>query len=106
VTEDVEPLSREFYLSYAAWFQEQKQLQAVPRFVRRLDCDRRHPRRFKATLDDGGAVAADQVVIALGFRHFKYVPEEVADLTVYLASGAASWVTGQTVAVDGGWLAR
>lgn len=29
-------------------------------------------------------------------------PEEVADLTVYLASKAASWVTGQTVAVDGG----
>ncbi len=29
-------------------------------------------------------------------------PEEVADLTVYLASRAASWVTGQTVAVDGG----
>ncbi len=29
-------------------------------------------------------------------------PEEVADLTVYLASNAASWVTGQTVAVDGG----
>ena len=29
-------------------------------------------------------------------------PEEVADLTVYLASQAASWVTGQTIAVDGG----
>lgn len=29
-------------------------------------------------------------------------PEEVADLTVYLASDAARWVTGQTVAVDGG----
>jgi 3-oxoacyl-[acyl-carrier protein] reductase len=29
-------------------------------------------------------------------------PEEVADLAVYLASKAASWVTGQTVAVDGG----
>lgn len=29
-------------------------------------------------------------------------PEEVAELTVYLASDAARWVTGQTVAVDGG----
>ncbi len=29
-------------------------------------------------------------------------PEEVADLAVYLVSDRASWVTGQTIAVDGG----
>jgi 3-oxoacyl-[acyl-carrier protein] reductase len=29
-------------------------------------------------------------------------PEEVAKTTVFLASDAASWVTGVTVAVDGG----
>lgn len=29
-------------------------------------------------------------------------PEEVANLAVYLASDAASWVTGQTIAADGG----
>ena len=29
-------------------------------------------------------------------------PEEVANLAVYLSSNAASWVTGQTIAADGG----
>lgn len=29
-------------------------------------------------------------------------PEEVADVAVFLASSRASWVTGQTIAVDGG----
>ena len=29
-------------------------------------------------------------------------PEEVANAAVFLCSGAASWVTGQTLIVDGG----
>ena len=32
-------------------------------------------------------------------------PREVADVVVFLASDAASFVTGETVAIDGGWLA-
>jgi NAD(P)-dependent dehydrogenase (short-subunit alcohol dehydrogenase family) len=33
-------------------------------------------------------------------------PQEVADAIVYLCSDMASMVTGQTLAVDGGWVAR
>lgn len=33
-------------------------------------------------------------------------PHEVANLAVFLASDAASWITGQTVAVDGGQMLR
>ena len=29
-------------------------------------------------------------------------PQEIANVALFLASGAASWVTGQTIAVDGG----
>jgi 2-deoxy-D-gluconate 3-dehydrogenase len=32
-------------------------------------------------------------------------PEEIAGAVLYLASDAANMVTGQTIAVDGGWTA-
>jgi 2-deoxy-D-gluconate 3-dehydrogenase len=33
-------------------------------------------------------------------------PEDLAGLAVFLASPASDYITGYTVAVDGGWLAR
>ena len=33
-------------------------------------------------------------------------PKEVAELAVFLASDAASFITGQTILVDGGFLMR
>jgi NAD(P)-dependent dehydrogenase (short-subunit alcohol dehydrogenase family) len=29
-------------------------------------------------------------------------PEDIAGAAVFLASGAASWMTGQTIVIDGG----
>ena len=51
------------------------------------------------------------------FKHFRDIeriaglhrvgqPREVADAVVFLASDAASLITGQTLLIDGGWTAR
>jgi FAD-dependent urate hydroxylase len=77
---DVEPLSLDFYLSYAQWFQEQKAIEAIPSMVRRLDCSNGANHVFHAMLDDGDTITAKSVVIAVGFRYFKEVPEEFTRL--------------------------
>jgi NAD(P)-dependent dehydrogenase (short-subunit alcohol dehydrogenase family) len=30
-------------------------------------------------------------------------PDDIGNLVVFLASDAASFITGQTIAIDGGW---
>ena len=78
VPADVEPLSLEFYLQYARWFQQQKQLEVLSTQVARLDSGNGSGRRFVATLEDGTEIEANQVLLALGFRDFKHVPHELA----------------------------
>lgn len=74
---DVEPLTREFYLDYVAWFQAGRNVQPEPLTVERLD---RNPSGggFVATLTDGRTIAARRVVVALGMGYFAHVPEELA----------------------------
>jgi FAD-dependent urate hydroxylase len=82
---DVEPLSRHFYLDYATWFQARKGISPLPEMVTRLDA--RSPDaagRFQATLASGDRVTARQVVLAVGFGSFPYVP---ADLAAMLPTG-------------------
>ncbi len=77
--QEVEPLTREFYLDYVAWFQERRGLAPEPVMVDRLD---RAPNDagFVVTLEDGRAIAARRVVLALGMGPFAHVPDELAAL--------------------------
>jgi cation diffusion facilitator CzcD-associated flavoprotein CzcO len=77
--EAVEPLPLNFYLDYVRWFQEQKQIEPDPAFVQRLT-HKVETGSFEAALNDGRSLEAKNVVVAIGFRPFKHVPEELAAL--------------------------
>jgi thioredoxin reductase len=72
-----EPLTRELYLAYCAWFAAQKQIAADPQHVLRLDDA---DGGFRATLEDGSVVAARSVVLALGMGPHRRVPAGLAAL--------------------------
>ena len=72
---EVLPISLDFYLEYARWFQKQKEIAPVDVRVRRLD---RQNGVFVAELDDGQTMRADNVVLALGFEYFQHIPEDLA----------------------------
>jgi len=71
---DVEPLSLEFYLTYAEWFRQQKHIQPLPIYIQRLDRFNGH---FAATTKNGDGIRAQRVVLAPGFKHFANIPEAV-----------------------------
>ena len=75
--EQAEPLPRELYLEYCAWFVARKQITPVAQHVQRLDLG---TGGFTATLEDGSAVDARAVVLALGMGPHRRVPAELADL--------------------------
>jgi cation diffusion facilitator CzcD-associated flavoprotein CzcO len=83
---DVEPLSRDRYLDYTRWFQARKQIDPWPALVERLDAADDGNGRFRATLTDGRAIAASNVLLAVGFKPFTHVPD---DLTRLLPAGCA-----------------
>jgi cation diffusion facilitator CzcD-associated flavoprotein CzcO len=74
---DVEPLSLELYLQYAAWFQETKGIHVRLTRVVRLD---RQDDRFVAALADGTTITSERVLLALGFAAFAHLPGELSDL--------------------------
>ena len=72
--QDVEPLSLDFYLTYAHWFQQQKNIQSRPVYIQRLDRSNDH---FVATTANDEVISAKQVVLAPGFKHFVHIPEDL-----------------------------
>ena len=74
---DVEPLSLDFYLSYAEWFQQQKQINPLPIYIDKLDSA---DAQFVARTVNGDVIHARRVVLAPGFKHFAHAPENLIAL--------------------------
>lgn len=77
---DVEPLALDFYLGYCEWFQKQKAIEVLPAWVQQLNYSNSALPFFEAVLEDGKTITAKNVVLALGFRYFKNVPEPYSSL--------------------------
>lgn len=77
---DVEPLRLDFYLGYCDWFRKQKAIEVLPAWVQQLNYVNDTPPFFEAVLQDGRSITAKNVVLALGFRYFKNVPEPYSTL--------------------------
>ncbi|MBN8582883.1 MAG: NAD(P)-binding domain-containing protein [Anaerolineae bacterium] len=74
---DVEPLSLEFYLQYAQWFQAETEIDTIPEYVTRLDQDKNG---FLATLENGKTIEAKNVAVAIGMGYFKNYPAALTDI--------------------------
>jgi cation diffusion facilitator CzcD-associated flavoprotein CzcO len=71
----VEPLERDFYLSYVDWFIKQKDIKVLSAWVEQLNYIDNATPFYEALLHDGKKLTATNVVLALGFRYFKNIPE-------------------------------
>lgn len=74
---DVEPLSLEFYLQYAQWFQEGAGIQTIPTYVTKLD---QVNGGFYALMENGDVIEAKNVVIAIGMGYFKNQPSALTGI--------------------------
>lgn len=100
---DREPrVSLDLFTEYAGAFQRE----LVPDLDQRMvTAVRRAHRGFVLTLDDGDAVTARRVILAVGITHFSYVPPALRDLGDRVTHSSAHRVfdgfAGQRVAVVG-----
>ena len=71
----------------------------APRTLSRIPCPREH-RQGRRSSDPSFRAATVDRIAAL---HRIGTPEEVSATFVFVASSAASLITGRTLVVDGGW---
>jgi cation diffusion facilitator CzcD-associated flavoprotein CzcO len=75
--EQTRPIPLGLFRDYAGWFRERYALRPRPGWVREV---RRVDGRFEADLEAGGTietVAADNVLLALGFASFQHLPDDL-----------------------------
>jgi formylglycine-generating enzyme required for sulfatase activity/thioredoxin reductase len=76
--DEVKLLSRELFIEYAEWFQEQKSIKVIPEYVTRLNLLDKN-QGFEAVLETGNKLLATNVLIAIGFSCFKYIPSSLRE---------------------------
>lgn len=76
----VQPIPVDFYLDYVEWFMEQKGLKPFEDFVKQLNWSSGKQRPFEANLETGETIQARNVLLAIGFRYFKNIPEELTQI--------------------------
>lgn len=74
---DVEPLSRGFYLDYANWFREGKDIESAQATVTSLVTE---DGGLAAVTEGGGRIRSRFVVVAIGFGNFAHVPAELGPM--------------------------
>lgn len=77
---DVEPLRLDVYLSYVEWFVKQQRIEILPAWIGQLNYVHDTSPFYEAVLQDGRTLTARNVVLALGFRYFKNLPEPYSAL--------------------------
>jgi cation diffusion facilitator CzcD-associated flavoprotein CzcO len=71
---ETRPVPLDTFLDYAGWFMGQYNVIPRPAYVTHLT---RSEGLYLATLDDGAVLAAEKVLLALGFNFFKHYPDDV-----------------------------
>ena len=73
--ESIDPFPLADYIEFATWFEVVSGVSPVDLAIQRIDL--RPDGRYDAVFVDGSIVTAKNVVLALGFAYFDYVPEEL-----------------------------